>query len=179
MTVCVITPTVEGRELVLADACSSVANQTVSVDHRVLRDDERRGPGFVRNVLALEAEDAEWLLPLDDDDILDEDCVEVLLDASSGFDVVYPWCRVEGNDGWTPNRRFRPEALLRHNFIPVTALVRRGLWLDVQGMDEGMDQFEDYDFWKRALAFGARFKCVDEVLWTYRVKVAGDSRNDW
>lgn len=143
-------------------------------------DDKREGPSAIRNELARRT-DCEWLLPLDDDDLLDADCVATLLSASDGSDVVYPWCRVDDHDPtlepWCPNRLFSADALMRFNYIPVTALVRRDLWLEVGGMPHTA-QYEDWLMWKRCLAAGAVFKCVPEVLWTYRRGIAG-SRNLW
>lgn len=120
------------------------------------------------------------MLFLDDDDLLDPDAVETVLGYSEGADVVYPWCRVTGNDSWTPNRLFRPDALLRaKGFIPVTALVRRDAFVAVGGFREDLQVMEDQDLWRRLLAHGAKFVCCPEVVWTYRIGVAGDSRNQW
>lgn len=161
-------------------AWASVEFQGVYTDHLVLLDPDREGPSALRNQLAART-DAEWLLPLDDDDLLDSDCVETLLAASEGADVVYPWCRVEDHDPdlapWCPNRLFTADALLTYNFIPVTALVRHELWDEVGGMPS-LPHAEDWAFWKRCLAAGAVFRCVPEVLWTYRRGLAG-SRNQW
>lgn len=107
--------------------------------------------------------------------------METLLAASEGADVIYPWCRVEDHDPelepWSPNRLFSADALLRYNYIPVTALIRRDLWDEVGGMPS-LPHAEDWAFWKRCLAAGAVFRCVPEVLWTYRRGLAG-SRNLW
>jgi glycosyltransferase involved in cell wall biosynthesis len=169
--VTVITPTVPGREGLLEECEASVAAQTVPADHLVAVDDAREGPAAVRNRLAALAE-ADWLLPLDDDDLLDPDALEVLLAQTGGADIIYPWCRVEGSD-WVPNRWFDTADLVeahegeRLNYIPVTALIRRSLWAELGGMRSV--EFEDYDLWTRAVEAGARFRCVPEVLWTYRV----------
>lgn len=107
--------------------------------------------------------------------------METLLAAADGADIVYPWCRVEDHspdlEPWCPNRLFSADALLRFNYIPVTALIRRDLWLDVGGMPN-LPLAEDWAFWKRCLGAGAVFKCVPEVLWSYRRGLAG-SRNLW
>jgi glycosyltransferase involved in cell wall biosynthesis len=172
--------TVAGREHLLEDCRASVAAQTVPVAHLVGVDLSREGPATVRNRLAADS-NADWLLPLDDDDLIDPDCVATLLKHADGADVVYPWCRVEDHGNglapWCPNRLYSPDALLRYNFIPVTALVSAELWAKVGGMPEGV-AVEDWIFWKRCLAAGARFRCVDEVLWSYRRGVSG-SRNEW
>ncbi len=150
------------------------------VTHLVGVDEAREGPAIVRNRLAA-ASAADWFLPLDDDDVLDRDCVALLVAASGDADVVYPWCRVEdhadGLEPWSPNRLFRPEPLLSFNYIPVTALISADLWRRVGGMPERVT-VEDWRFWKRCVAAGARFRCVDEVCWTYRRGLAG-SRNQW
>jgi hypothetical protein len=58
------------------------------------------------------------------------------------------------------------QTLMRRNFIPVTALIRKDLW-DLLGGQRKVPM-EDHDFYKRAWLHGARFKCVPEVLWSYR-----------
>lgn len=178
MNVTVITPTLTGREQLLDDCRASVATQTDPVAHLVAVDRHQQGPATIRNRLARQAA-SEWLLPLDDDDTIDPDCARALLAASGQADIVIPWCRVEddpGMEAWSPNRLFRPDTLIVHNFVPVTALVRRELWLAVGGQPEGVTT-EDWRFWKRCLAAGARFKVLPELLWTYR-RFAG-SRNEW
>lgn len=156
----------------------SVSEQTATVAHLVGEDTHRHGPAHVRNRLAIQA-DTEWLLPLDDDDQLDPGCAERLLEESGRADIVVPWCRVKDHGdipAWSPNRFHRPETLLVHNYIPTTALIRRELWQQVGGQPEGV-QVEDWRFWRKCLAAGARFHVVPEVLWTYN-RYQG-SRNEW
>jgi glycosyltransferase involved in cell wall biosynthesis len=172
----VLTPTLPERRSLLEECEASVRAQTVPCVHLVGVDAAREGPGVVRNRLA-EGTDADWLLPLDDDDLLDPDYLETLLPHLADADVVYPWCRVEGKDDWTPNRLFRADPLLSFNYIPVTALVRAELWAEVGGWRD--EPVEDWRFWQRCLGAGARFKCVDEVLWSYRINASGSSRNAW
>jgi hypothetical protein len=127
-------------------------------------DEKREGPSEIRNRLAASS-NADWLLPLDDDDLLDPDFLEVLLPFLEDADIVYPWCRVEGSD-FVCNRLYRPDKLFHFNFIPVAALVRRELWVELGGMRK-VEQ-EDYDLWRRAMGLGARIVCCPEILWTYR-----------
>lgn len=175
MSVTFITPTIGRPEL---EACvASVRAQTLPVQHLVRHDPDRAGPAAIRNQLARQSE-MDWLIPLDDDDTADPELAERLLAASAGADVVVPWCRMddaEGLEPWTPNRLFRPETMLVYNIVPVTALVRRQLWLDAGGQPEGV-QVEDYRFWRKMLGLGARFRVVPEVLWTYS---RGAGRNQW
>lgn len=174
-----MTATVPSRRWLLDDCQASVRAQTVSVEHLVGVDEVREGPAVIRNRLAASSH-ADWFLPLDDDDILDPGCVETLLAHSHDADVVYPWCRVvdaQPMEPWCPNRLFRPEPLLTYNYIPVVALVSSELWRRVGGMPEKV-KVEDWRFWRRCVAEGARFRCVPDVLWSYRRGMAG-SRNQW
>jgi glycosyltransferase involved in cell wall biosynthesis len=179
-SVAVLTPTVPSRNWLLKEAVASVEAQTIQVRHLIGDDIDREGPARVRNRLA-DSSDAAWLLPLDDDDLLDTDCVELLLAASANADIIYPWCRVEdhaeGLEPWSPNRLYRPEPLLNYNFIPVTALIRHELWDAVDGMPI-VPHAEDFRMWRQMIAAGARVVCVPEQLWTYRRGIAG-SRNQW
>lgn len=176
MRVSVLTPTLPHRRSLLEQASASVAAQTVPVQHLVGADEYRWGPGPVRTNLTMQADpDVEWYLPLDDDDLLDPEAVEILLANTDNADIVYPFCRVEGKPGWCPNRKFSASTLLRFNYIPVTALIRRSLFHQLGGWRPM--PAEDWDLWRRALAAGARFKCVDEVLWTYRISKG--TRNQW
>lgn len=165
----VITPTLPERASLLEDCKASVAAQTVPVTHLVYVDQDRLGPQLVRNALAASCTTS-WILPLDDDDVLDPDCVERLLHFSGDHDVVYPFCRMEGRtDGWVPNRLFNPKTLMRRNFIPVTALIRKTMFDTVGGYKPV--PLEDWVLWQWILLHGGRFKCVPEVLWTYRFQV--------
>lgn len=143
----------------------SVDSQTIQTGHLIGIDNGKQGPQFIRNRLAKEAE-TEWLLPLDDDDTLDSEYVEILLQNSEGYDIIYSWCRMVGrSDTWVPNRLFNAKTLARRNFIPVTALIRKDMWEIVGGQRQ--EQLEDWLFYQRAYLHGARFKCVPEVLWSY------------
>ena len=164
--VTVITPSLPGRTDFLYECRQSVSSQTVPVQHLVCLDERGEGPQALRNRLVAQATTS-WLLPLDDDDLLDPDCVEVLLERSEDADVVYPFCRMDGrSDGWCPNRLFNARRLFRLNFIPNTALVRTDLFRLLGGYRKV--QLEDWDLWQRAFLHGARFRCVPEVLWSYR-----------
>lgn len=178
-SIAVLTASLPERSQLLREAQASVAAQTRPVTHLVGVDRDRQGPSVIRNRLAASWPDADWYLPLDDDDLLDPDFLDVLWPHLAGADVVYSWCRVEGLDDWTPNRLFTPELLLKANFIPVTALVRAELWREVGGMPEPpegrVQPGEDWEMWKRCLGEGAVFRCIPEVLWTYRVQP--DTRN--
>ena len=168
MTVTVVTASLPERTARLAEACASVAAQTVPpVAHLVGIDHARNGPERIRNALVAAA-GSEWVAFLDDDDVLYPHHVERLLAASADIDVVYPYCDVAGRGGWSPNQGFDASALRQYNFIPVTALVRRSSFLAVGGFSEQTHPVEDWHLWRRMLDDGARFRCVPERTWLYR-----------
>lgn len=154
----------------------SVARQTYpAVQHYVQTDSGGHGPALVRNSLVAQTR-SDWILPLDDDDLLDPGAIEAMVGRGTDHtgavvaDIIYPFCRMVGrNDGWVPNKLFAEHSLYRQPFIPVTALIRRSLFEMLAGYRNV--QMEDYDFYIRALQHGARFRCLPEVLWSYRFGV--------
>lgn len=163
--VLVVTPTEAGNEQTLSECSSSVAAQSVPVEHVWEIDDTYIGAGALRDLM-ISRSNAEWVLPLDDTDRLDPDHLETCLQHSDEADIVYSWCRVE--NGPVYNRLFNPKALMRFNYIPVTALIRRETWEKAGGFRHN----NHWDLWLRALSSGARFKCVPEVTWTMRPQEA-------
>lgn len=127
----------------------SVRSQSVSVEHLV---------GDQVNNLA-ETTNADWFIPLPVGDMLDPECVEVLLAASDHADVVVPWVRVEGAD-WSPNRLFSRRSIVRTP--PPFFMCRRSLWEAVGGRSDR--------FWTLAVESGAAIATVPEVLGTHEAE---------
>jgi len=165
-----ITAALPSRLPKLAEACASVRSQTHPADeHLIGIDYARRGTARVVTQLALSARN-EWVATLEDDDIwYPNHLAELTKAAAVGEpDILYPWCDVEGRD-WVPNSHFDPDRLRRENYIPSTMLIRRRLIADLGGWRDGTQNgWEDYDFLLRALAAGARFRCVPVITWRYR-----------
>ncbi len=161
--VSVLTPTIAGRERLLEECRLSVLYQTHSGwEHLRLLDENRDGCAATMNTLAEEAR-GEWLLPLADDDLLLPGCLDTLLKASNGHDIVYSPPLVSG---------LSPDAS-RHFFdepprIPSFALIRSELWREIGGYDHEWNREEDRRFWHRSMERDARFFRVDEPLWVYR-----------
>lgn len=177
----VITPTMPERSDLLVQALMSLHAQTLKPSYRFTVDKDGRGPARTLNQLA-HGVTTEWLFRLDDDDLLDPDHFEILshwLDDDA--DIVFTWCRIEGNDdpaqfqvrwqalhGW--------EHLHAANWIPCSAAIRTSLFHDLGGYRD-VDE-EDWEFWRRALDAGARFRCVPTVTWTYRMNPEWQHRSD-
>lgn len=163
----IITATLPEREHLLREAMESVRQQTLQpADHLVGIDYQRRGGARVRNLLA-SAVSTDWLHVLDDDDLLYPEHLEKLAAASAEADIVYSWCHSEGDRFDLYNRPFDPELLRSSSIVSHNALVRTDLVLELGGWIE--EKGYDWKFWIRALDAGARFVCVPEQTWRYRL----------
>lgn len=176
-----ITPTLAERSELLDDCYASVEAQTVPVrEHLVEVDTWGDGPSVLRNRMVGRAT-GDWVLPVDDDDTLDPDYIHVVTPhLTDKVDVVYTWCRVEGLPDWTPNRLFNDALLLKGNFIPVTACIRKTLLVELGGWPEPPERDqpgEDWELNKLMLGAGAVFKLVPEVCWSYRVQPGSRNRH--
>lgn len=159
-----ITPTVHGREQLLAECRASVA--AAGLPHLVMVDELGEGPAIIRNRLA-ERVDTDWLLCLDDDDLLLPHYLEVVAPALDGADVVYTNWYLTGAIDPQPLDGFDPDLLRERNFIPVTAAIRTSMFRRVGGFNPDA-VLEDHDLWVRLLDAGARFTHIPVVCWRYR-----------
>lgn len=165
--VSILTPTIRGREPLLAECVASVKAQTFDAcEHLIQLDMEREGCAVVMNGLAKRAQ-GEWLLPLADDDLILPDCVATLVEHVNDADVIYPPPLVWGQ----PQEWFTQAPPV----IPSFALIRRSLWMDLGGYDETLIREEDRDMWIKAMAAGARFVRADSrPTWVYRLGHGGN-----
>lgn len=164
MSITVITPTVPGRERLLAECRASVA--AAGLPQLVGLDRLGEGPAVIRNRLA-ERVDTDWLLCLDDDDLLLSHYLEVVAPALATSDVVYTSWYLTGAVDPQPLDAFSPELLRERNIIPVTAAIRTSLFRTIGGFDPDA-VLEDHDLWLRLLDAGARFTYIPVVCWRYR-----------
>lgn len=172
-SVSVITAALPSRVDMLAEAVRSVTEQThMPVEHLIEVDYAREGSAAVRNRL-VEAATGEYVAFLDDDDRFLPRHLELL--TAENADVAYSPCLLDiryagmeqtGN----PVEPFDPVKLRTHNYIAVTCLVRRSLFLEVGGFRHSSEckyGWEDHDLWLRLLDAGAEFKFVPEISWSY------------
>ena len=167
----VVTATIPERIDLLHELRQSIATQTVRPKWLVETDWDRQGPAKVINRLVDEV-DTEWVFRCDDDDLFDPTHFETIAaNLSDAADIVYTWPRID-----PPGHFEHPEALqgvrplntLRElNWIASAAAIRVSFWRQLGGLRDVED--EDHDFWLRALDAGARWRCVPEVTWTYRM----------
>jgi hypothetical protein len=164
-----------------AQALDSIEEQTLKPSHLLWEiDRNRRGPVMAYNALAKKIT-TEWLFPFADDDLLDPNHFEILSKGlGPDVDIVYTWCRLTGRpdisettfqimppEDYKERRKFY-NSLKKRNFIPGCAAIRTSLWRKLDGYSEARVH-EDWDFWVRALNLNAKFLCIPEVTWTYRI----------
>lgn len=144
----------------------------------------RANVGAARNT-GIAATDAQYILCLDSDDMIEpayiETCLKAL-QADQGIGVVYTGVQtLEQADGtnhrriwtdWPPlfNWDWMAENHIPFNTcIPTASMYRREFWRRAGGYDEGVASAEDLEFWTRALSCGwEAVKCTSEPLFVYR-----------
>lgn len=99
----------------------------------------------------IEASSAEYVLPLDADDLIGPAFIEACvreLDARPDVSIAYGSLRYFGEiDEFHAPSEYDLVALTHGNLFPCTALYRRRAWAEVGGYDEGLTSYEDWDFW--------------------------------
>lgn len=125
----------------------------------------------------------DWLLFLDADDMLAENYLQECLKHTDKADIIYPhvllWC-YWGKEAPKPNAWHAAPAMitkklmLNHNEVVVSSLMRRRVYDEVGGFDPALPLYEDWHFFLRAIAHGARFARANTYL-KYRQR--SNSRN--
>lgn len=170
--VTVVTPTLPERRPLLHELGQCIARQTARPYEWIVKTDwERVGPAQIVNDMVADV-DTDWVFRCDDDDLFDSNHFEVIgAHLSDDFDVVYTWPRIDPPGHFEHAEALqgvRPLSTLRErNWIASAAAIRASLWSELGGLRDVPD--EDHDFWLRALNAGARFRCIPQVTWTYRM----------
>ncbi|HVP69665.1 MAG TPA: glycosyltransferase [Anaeromyxobacteraceae bacterium] len=121
-----------------------------------------------------------FLVFLDADDVLEPTYVERCLGAlrSAPPSVAYAYTQMQRFGAETSlfaSRPFDAAALIRSNFVPVSAMIRRRAFEDVGAFNPRLGH-EDHELWVRMLAHGYQGVFVPEPLLRYR-RHPGPSRN--
>lgn len=192
MKVSIIIPVYNGAEWV-ADAIESALSQTVKCEVIVIDDGStdnsanvvkdypvrlvhqvNKGLPSARNTGIMNAV-GEYILPLDADDILQDNCVEKLLQVAEATeaDIVAPSFKTFGKENalviLMPAPSF--EDFKTANRIGYCSLIKKSVLLEVGGYSPRMFWgYEDYHLWFDLLRRGKRLVTVQDVLWLYRTK---------
>lgn len=218
--VTIITRTYRGRGAFLKQAMQSVFNQTYpnielliaedggdtqkslvetlsafapsTVDVRFLAN-EKIGRSGVGNA-GMAAASGEYLMFLDDDDLLFADHVEILmqcLNADSSLDAAYSLAFevttnvTEDKSSYVEELLYTPsvfrqvwdyEVMKRHNFIPIQSIIfKKSLYARWGGFDLELDQLEDWNLWLR-YGYEGNFKFVEKTTSLFRTPANADVR---
>ncbi|PVY79090.1 hypothetical protein C8D92_101296 [Tamilnaduibacter salinus] len=214
--VTVITRTVEGREALLNQAIFSVMNQTYpSIQHIITEDGgdstkalceqvggvsperyeirhlrcPKKGRAHAAN-RALDEAAGQYVVILDDDDLLLPDHIEALVteilrnDSDAAYSLAWdtPVKYFDKSRGYYTEhahitlplfyQEFDREVLFHHNFLPIqSVLFKRSLAGQTIRFDEDLDYLEDWVFWKR-LTKGADFRFVKKTTSIYKTPLS-------
>lgn len=119
----------------------------------------------------------EYILPLDADDILDEDYLTFLvpeLQQNPSLAIVSCYSNFFIDNRSNIIHQQKPigttyHALLYENNMMASSLYHKKYWEEVGGYDENMkDGFEDWEFWIAITKKGREYKFVEAFLFYYR-----------
>ncbi|MBI1356428.1 MAG: glycosyltransferase [Acidobacteria bacterium] len=173
--------TLEDWEAIVVDDCSTEGDVAAAAaafgDQRIRvgRHDRNRGLAAARNSGFREAR-ADWVLPLDADDLLDPIFLETLLeraDENPSADALFARLRYFGAKSgvWRTEAQDAAAFLRRKRMPGAGTLLRKSLWEASGGYCEDpilRGGQEDTDFWLSAFAAGARTAREPLALYWYR-----------
>ena len=157
------------------DNTEEIATKYCAEDKRIKYiSQENKGVSAARNN-AITSANGTFILPLDADDKLSENYLEVCLKCSiSEKDVLVSYGNLiefGGRNAEVKLPDFNFELLLQRNLIFCTALFRKSDWKRVGGYDENMkDGLEDWEFWINLLKDGGKVIRTAECTFYYRIK---------
>lgn len=179
--------TYQNLEIILVDdgsndGSSKICDDLKVKDNRIMVIHVKNGGVSKARNIGIKASTAEYIMPVDSDDIIEKTYVEKavnIMKTNHNMGIVY--CKAEKfgdyNGLWDLPEYSLP-TMLCNNCIFVTSLFRRSDWLTVGGFCEDMVYgVEDYDFWLSILELGREVYCIQEVLFYYRIRENSRSIN--
>lgn len=161
------------------DNIEKVAKQWVEKDSRFrYLCQENKGVSAARN-LGIHHAKGEWILPLDGDDYISNDYLELasLHFCNNEIKVICCNARKFGIvDEPFVLKDFSLENLASGNMIFCSAFFKKENWKNVNGYDENFtESYEDWEFWISILKNGGKVYKLNELCFFYRIKE--NSRN--
>lgn len=194
MTVAVLIPARDAAAT-LSETLDSIASQSVPATEVILVDDASTdttvalaeahplsirlltgtgsGPAAATN-LAAQAASAEWLAPLDSDDLWPADRLEVALAtaAASGAAAVIGLVEPFVDPGVSPHAlaRLRFQQGRQPGYLPGALLIKRSVFAELGGFDASYLTGFFIDFWDRFRAAGHSWALCDQLVLRRRIR---------
>lgn len=185
--------TVRPHAVVIVDDCSDPADVEAPLGLlgipkvSLVRHYENLGPSAARNtgIALLIDKGCDAILPLDADDIIEPEMIEMGLEVLKEVDIAYPSVRFFGKwRGKTLYPLRDPEELaqiiLTRNEMVSCSLLKAEVWLKVRerngtGYDPELHKpehygWEDWLFWIEAHLLGFRARAIGKALFNYRTR---------
>ena len=159
----------ESRQKLLEATAKSSARLRVLIQHEPHRAGANRNFGISHAL-------GKYVCCLDADDRLAPTYIEkaIFMLEYSGYDVISPALQLFGtrSEVWAPREQPTLDMILEENNALTCAVFPRAYWLKAGGYrdsDRATGHLhEDWLFWTRLAALGARFLCIREPLFYYR-----------
>jgi len=154
------------------DGCVDVVKQLrdkFSKEKIILIDQKNMGLSAARNI-GIKASNSEWILPLDADDYIRPDmldlCYKRAIDKNA--DVVYTDVYLL-KEKLNHNMKLEMDLIkFKRNCLVCTSLFKKSMWEKAGGYDEEMKGgYEDWDFWLSCIEKDAVFEKQDGYLFVY------------
>ncbi len=132
------------------------------------------GVSSARN-FGIEKASGKWILPLDGDDKIANEYLELAANEFENFDIIYCIGNYFGNkSGEIILDDFEIPKILLENQLFCTAFFKKQDWIKVGGFDESMHKgYEDWEFWLHLISLkkdSIRVKKIDYLGFFYRIK---------
>lgn len=151
-----------------AKICNRLKSQYPFI--KCIRNATGMGVGYARNQ-GLAATESIFAIMLDADDKIGP---EYLYEAEKllrkGFDIVNPDAILFGKNRtrWEVPEKVSLQMQLERNHVHCCSAFRRSYWTEVGGIDDQMHHWQDYEFWIRMVAAGARIIKIQGDHFFYR-----------
>ena len=155
------------------DHTEEIAKKWVEKDTRfIYLSKENGGLSSARNA-GIEIAKGEWILPLDADDKIGDQYLELAeKEFEKDYTVIYCTTKFFGaKQGEWKLADFSLNTLAKFNILTCTSFYKKDNWEKVGGYDKNfIFGLEDYDFWISILKNGGKVHKIENPLFFYRIK---------
>ena len=172
-------------EIIFVDDCSTDNSLEIISSYndsriRIFKATKNKGPAAARN-LGIQNCNGVYILPVDSDNILNENCLDVFLSEIEKTPDKIIYCDIQ-NFGDKNNlgvvSEYSTTRLFQGNFIENCSIYKKSWWEDVGGYDENrlLEGLEDWEFWISLNRKGHYGRRIPGSLYRYRCHAGSLSR---